>query len=315
MARSFASRFVDNLGFAYRKLALLISDDESDDGSAPTLTAGSAAPTASENAGSAYFRTSNGFWYRRIGGAWEAVLGAAGTLTANTISELTSAAGVTIDGLLLKDGYVAAADNQGVKFGNTAAAPDMTFVWDATKLAVTQGTANSAIHLGVSGAGIDLNLFGDTASAALTWDQSADALVLSGVTSIRGIRTSSATAGAITGATVLTLADSGGVFSVSQAAAYDIDLPSPTTGAGCRYLFYLTGAAANNVTVTVDGGAATFVGTIVNDVTSVIPATGSTLTFASGVAALGDSIEIVSISTGLYLVRAVTSANGGITVS
>lgn len=119
----------------------------------------------------------------------------------------------------------------------------------------------------------------------------------------------------ITAATVLTLADSGGVFSVSQAAAYDIDLPSPTSGPGCRYLFYLTGAAANNVTLTVLGAAATFVGTIVNDVTSVIPATGATLTFASGVAALGDTIEIISISTTLYLVRAVTSANGGITIA
>ena len=36
-----------------------------------------------------------------------------------------------------------------------------------------------------------------------------------------------------------------------------------------------------NVTITVAGSAATFVGVIVNDVTSVIPATGSTLTFAS----------------------------------
>ena len=63
------------------------------------------------------------------------------------------------------------------------------------------------------------------------------------------------------------------------------------------------------------GGAATFVGTIVNDVTSVLPATGSTLTFASGTAALGDNIEIVSISTSLYLVRAVSSAAGGITIA
>jgi hypothetical protein len=177
---------VDNLGFAYRKLALLISDDESDDGSAPTLTAGSAAPTASENAGSAYFRTSNGFWYRRIGGAWETVLGAAGTLTANTISELTSAAGVTIDGLLLKDGYVAAADNQGLKLGNTAAAPDITIAWDGTRLNVTQGTANSEIRWGVDGAGIDQKWYTDTASQSFTLDQSADALVMTAAVSITG---------------------------------------------------------------------------------------------------------------------------------
>jgi hypothetical protein len=186
MARSFASRFVDNLGFAYRKLALLISDDESDDGSAPTLTAGSAAPTASENSGSLYVRTATGALYRRIGGAWETVLGAAGTLTANTISELTSAAGVTIDGLLLKDGYVAAADNQGLKLGNTAAAPDITIAWDGTRLNVTQGTANSEIRWGVDGAGIDQKWFTDTPGESFTLDQSADALVMTAAVSITG---------------------------------------------------------------------------------------------------------------------------------
>jgi hypothetical protein len=141
------------------------------------------------------------------------------------------------------------------------------------------------------------------------------AIAFVGSGSVAGMRTSSTTAAAITGATALTLADSGGVFSVSQAAAYDIDLPSPTTGPGCRYLFYLTGPAANNVTITVLGGAATFVGTIVNDVTSVVAATGATLTFASGTAALGDTIEIISISTSLYLVRAVGAANGAITIA
>lgn len=102
---------------------------------------------------------------------------------------------------------------------------------------------------------------------------------------------------------------------MSQAAAYDIDLPSPTTGPGCRYVFYLTAPGANAVTITVTGAAATFVGTIVNDVTSVIPATGATLTFGSSAAALGDTIEIISISTTLYLVRAVTSAASGITIA
>lgn len=194
-------------------------------------------------------------------------------------------------------------------------ANDITFTWNGSKLVVGQATANSAIDWGADGAGIDHVFYGDTASANLTWDQSGDALFFNGAASARGLRTSSATAAAITGATTLTLADSGGVFSVSQAAAYDIDLPSPTTGPGCRYVFYLTGAAANAVTITVDGGAATFVGTIVNDVTSVIAATGDTLTFASGAAALGDTIEIISISTSLYLVRAVSSAAGGITVA
>lgn len=130
-----------------------------------------------------------------------------------------------------------------------------------------------------------------------------------------GLRTRQSTAVAITGATTLKLSDSGGIFTVSQAAAYDIDLPSPTSGPGATYVFSLTAAGANNVTITVAGSAATFVGTIVNDVTSVIPATGSTLTFASGASALGDTIIIRSIATNLYHVQAVTSAAGGITIA
>jgi len=137
-----------------------------------------------------------------------------------------------------------------------------------------------------------------------------------GSASFRGLRTSSATAVAITAATTIVLRDSGGVFSVTQGAGaiYDIDLPSPTTGPGCRYLFYLGAQGANNVTITV-AGAALFVGTIVNDVTSVVPANGSTLTFVTGASAVGDTIEIISISTTLYLVRAVSSAVGGITIA
>jgi hypothetical protein len=129
------------------------------------------------------------------------------------------------------------------------------------------------------------------------------------------IQTAGTTAAAITGAVTLTLADSGGAFTIDQDAAFDIDLPSPTVGAGLRFEFVVTDAGANNVTITVDGGAATFVGTIVNDVTSVIPCTGATITFATGVTAVGDHVIITSLTTGLYFVRAITSAAGGITIA
>ena len=225
------------------------------------------------------------------------------------------AAGDTSYAQNLKKG-IRLADNAKIGFGSGSGInADIDFKWDASKLAVTQLATNSAVHWGVDGAGIDHVFYGDTASAKLTWDQSADKLLVAGVASVQGLRTSSSTAVAITGATALTLADSGGVFTVSQAAAYDIDLPSPTTGAGCRYFFHLTGPAANAVTLTVLGGAATFVGTIANDVTSVVPATGATLTFASGASVLGDSIEVVSLTTGLYHVRCISSAAGGITIA
>ena len=192
---------------------------------------------------------------------------------------------------------------------------DIGATWDGTRFVWSQAAANSEMRYGVDGAGIDQRWYGDTASAALVLDQSADALLFEGVFSVRGIRYSSSGATAITTTRAMTLADAGGVFTVAQSSAYDIDLPSPTTGEGCRYIFQWVSPGAFNVTITVAGAAATFEGTIVNDVTSVIPATGSTLTFASGAAALGDNIEIISTSTSKYLVRAVTSAAGGITIA
>lgn len=214
------------------------------------------------------------------------------------------------------DYAVIGADNVKVGFGTGASGvPDISFVWDATDLVVSQLTANSAVKWGVDGAGLDQVWYGDTASANLTWDQSADALVFNGAASIRGQRNSTTSATIINAATVLTLADAGGIFTVNQGTAYDIDLPSPTSGAGCRYMFQLVSPGANAVTITVLGGAATFEGVIVNDVTSVIPATGNTLTFASGTAALGDCIEVISTATNKYFVRAITSAAGGITIA
>lgn len=133
-------------------------------------------------------------------------------------------------------------------------------------------------------------------------------------TEIRGPRPIGPTATAITGATALTIADTGRVFTVSQAAAYDIDLPSPTVGADLRYVFQLVAPGANNVTVTVLGGAASFEGSIQIDGATAV-ATGNTLTFASGAALLGDNIEVISTSTSKYLVRAVASGAGGITIS
>jgi hypothetical protein len=122
------------------------------------------------------------------------------------------------------------------------------------------------------------------------------------------------TATAITSATILTRADSGRIFTVSQAAAYDIDLPSPVMGAGDRYLFQLVAPGANNVTLTVAGSAATFEGSITIDAATIV-ATGSTLTFASGASLLGDSIEAISTATGKYFIRAFASGAGGITVA
>jgi hypothetical protein len=166
------------------------------------------------------------------------------------------------------------------------------------RISLTDNLADS-LSIGISGAA-DLMV--------LTTTDNAEAVA------VTGLRTAGTTAVAITGATTLKLSDSGGIFTVSQAAAYDIDLPSPTSGPGCRYFFSLTAAGANNVTITVAGSAATFVGSIQIDGATVV-ATGSTLTYATGASSLGDSIEIQSIATNLYHVRAMAAASGGITIS
>ena len=179
----------------------------------------------------------------------------------------------------------------------------------AARLVFTGTTGQSEIHLTDNLAdALSVEISGSTDLLTFTTTNNAECV------SPIGLRTRQATAVAITGATTLTLADSGGIFTVGQGSAYDIDLPSPTTGPGCRYFFSLTAPGANNVTITVAGSAATFVGSIVSE-GQIVVATGSTLTFATGAALLGDSIEIQSIATNLYHVRAIASALNGITVS
>lgn len=57
---------------------------------------------------------------------------------------------------------------------------DIAWSWDGTRCNVTQLTANSEIRWGVDGAGIDQRWYGDTASAYMLWDQSADARIMGG---------------------------------------------------------------------------------------------------------------------------------------
>lgn len=203
-----------------------------------------------------------------------------------------------------------------VWYGDTAST-NMT--WDqsadsliftgAARIVWTGTTGQPEMHLTDNLAdALSIEISGSTDLMVFTTTDSAESVA------IRGLRTTQTTAVAITGATTLTLADSGGIWTVSQGAAYDIDLPSPTSGPGCTYFFSLTAAGANNVTITVAGAAATFVGSITIDGATIV-ATGSTLTFATGASSLGDSIEVRSIATNLYHVRAIASAAGGITIA
>lgn len=105
------------------------------------------------------------FCIEGVGGTPSFRIDSSGNIIASGTIGLTTAEGASI--------YL--ADSSALGFGNDQ---DVAFAWDGTKLAVTQAAANSAIHLGISGAGFDLVLHGDTAGVNATWDQSRDALAL-----------------------------------------------------------------------------------------------------------------------------------------
>ena len=207
-----------------------------------------------------------------------------------------------------KSTVAAYADNTALNIGD---GNDITLTWDGTRLNVAQTLANSEIRWGVDGAGIDQRWYGDTASAYALWDQSADTLVFGGVAGVQGavVKTNGATA--ITTTRAVTRADSGGIFTVAQSSAYTITVAQPTA-AGERYIFQCVSPGAFDVSLVATG--CTFEGTITIDA-STIPATGSTLKFATGAAVLGDSIELISTSTTKFFVRAISSGAGGITIT
>lgn len=110
---AFVSRQLSALGWLFRRLGVAISGAESDVASAPTITAGSAAPSSTdEPVGSIYIRVSSTVGiYQYRSSAWVLVVGmgsdfGATGLKADVIAESTAASGVTVDGVLLKDNSV-----------------------------------------------------------------------------------------------------------------------------------------------------------------------------------------------------------------
>ena len=207
--------------------------------------------------------------------------------------------------------HVELADNSELRFGD---ADDLVAKWDGTSLKVTQAAPNSAIQLGVDGAGIDLILMGDTAGATLTWDQSADAQVYAGVAGTQGavVKTNGATS--ITTTRAVTRADSGGAFAVTLAAgAYTITIAGPLA-ANERYIFALAAGAGAGADVSIVATGCTFIGSITIDAATIV-ATGSTMKFTTAAGVVGDWIEVIALSTTIFLVRAIASTAGGITVT
>lgn len=114
------------------------------------------------------------------------------------------------------------ADNAFLGIGSGAgAAADIRWSWDGTRCNVTQLTVNSEIRWGIDGAGIDHRWYGDTASSYLLWDQSADALILGGVATIRAQTIVAATGAAIP-------VTHSGSFPITQDGAETNTLADPT---------------------------------------------------------------------------------------
>lgn len=140
-----------------------------------------------------------------------------------------------------------------------------------------------------------------------------------GISTIAGLRTVGNSLSTITAARVLTAADSGGVFLVTPPVGagvpYAITLPTPP-GPGLHYTFFMNTAGGSNVTfISAVGGANSFIGTIQIDAATAPCVAGSstTLTAVAGSSVLGDCIEVFSISSTVYGVRAIASTGGGIT--
>ena len=157
-------------------------------------------------------------------------------------------------------------DNVVLYFGD---GNDIGVTWDGTDLVVSQLTANSAVKWGVDGAGLDQFWYGDTASAYLQWDQSADTLLFAGTAKLgvvnRSIGASTAAAGSATG-------DSG-VLPAGTAPVYPTSAADGTKGVRIH--------ASDNVT-----GRQIFVANgVSNQILKIYPPTGGTINGASADAA------------------------------
>ena len=179
---------------------------------------------------------------------------------------------------------------------------DLTISHDATNTNITSATGDlNVLNTAVTGSTV-MRL--GTATTAVSYEvQDSASLVLHSITGdgaalfVKGLRVLSFQANAITAARVLTVLDSGGVFSVAKTSAYAITLP--TAAAGMRFKFMVLDAGA--FAVTISDGAAHLIGVvdIVNVLTSTNMTTTATLT-ATGT--VGDWIEFEGIDATHYMV-------------
>lgn len=191
---------------------------------------------------------------------------------------------------LLCSSVVKLKDNVKLRFGDGASAgdkalSDIDISWSGTKLLVAQSTTNSAIDFGVDGAGIDLVLYGDTASALARWDQSADTLNMEGVAKLGTHRIVTSTQ-AIDYSVLA--ADSGKTHIATAAVNYT--LPAVAGTAGCWWRFYQT--VDENLVITAPA----------NTMVAPNDATATSITFGTTAEQIGVCCEVFSDGTLYYAI-------------
>ena len=121
----------------------------------------------------------------------------------------------------------------------------------------------------------------------------------------------------IAAARTLTAADSGKVFGVNQASAYEITLPlAASAGAGWHCKFVLSTVASNAVTIANNTAEDTIVGMTVGADTSAGSSAESAvdeIVFISG-AALGDTVELFCNGVN-YFAKAIVHDVAHVTIS
>lgn len=113
---------------------------------------------------------------------------------------------------------------------------DITIRWDGTDLDVLQAGTNSAINVGVDGAGMDFKLFGDTAGAYLLWDQSGDVLTFAGVAALGAHRIVTVAGG---NGTYNVTAATSGQYHIMGGADTAVTLPAVAGTGGCVWHFIM----------------------------------------------------------------------------
>jgi hypothetical protein len=122
----------------------------------------------------------------------------------------------------------------------------------------------------------------------------------------------------LTAASTLTAADSGKTLFLNSATEFATTLPAPAAGLKFRFVVKAAPASASYTIVTAES-AHILIGGINElevDTSSDGPyvADGDTITFADGVAVVGDYVELVSDGTSWY-VSGQANADGGITLT